>query len=428
MTDEKVFGLPARQGRWLIVALGLLINLCLGSVYSWSVFRRPVESYFGVGATESGLPFMVFLASFAILMPIAGRYMDKYGPKTITLAGSLIVAAGWILSGYAGSIAHMTITYGLIAGSGVGIAYGGPIVLTTKWFPDKKGLAVGITLVGFGLSPLITAPIARHLIEQNGPLATLRLLGLVFLVLLVLLALPLRLPKVAASTSRSALPSHGQAEVRPGQMLSKGNFYGLYLCFFIATLSGLMAIGISSPAGEEIIRLNADQAALAVSVFAIFNGVGRPFFGWLTDRKGPRVASSLAFALIALASLGMLSASEGQYVLYLVSFSGFWLAFGGWLAIAPAATATLFGNRHYAQNYGLVYTAYGLGAIAGTVLAGRLRDLLGSYSYAFYPTAVLALFGIAIGLYSLKKGAPAPHAAVPGPAIALQLRPGVADD
>jgi MFS family permease len=166
MAEEiKVFGMPAEKGRWIFVAIGLIINLCLGSVYSWSVFRKPLEQIFNVGATESGLPFMFFLAFFAILMPFAGGLLDKYGPRIITILGGALVGIGWISTSFASGITMLTISYGLIAGGGVGVVYGAPIALSTRWFPDKKGLAVGLTIMGFGLSPFITAPLARMLLE-----------------------------------------------------------------------------------------------------------------------------------------------------------------------------------------------------------------------------------------------------------------------
>ena len=163
-----------------------------------------------------------------------------------------------------------------------------------------------------------------------------------------------------------------------------------------------MTIGISSPVGQEVIRLDPTMAAMAVSIFAIFNGAGRPLFGWITDRLAPRYSAIIAFVIIFGASLGMLGAGEGEMLLYMICFSAFWLTLGGWLAIAPPATATFFGTKRYAKNYGVVFTAYGMGAILGTLISGRLRDAFGSYIYAFYPTAALAVIGIIIAVLMLR--------------------------
>ncbi len=405
MTEKiKVYGLPAEEGRWIFVAIGLIINLCLGSVYSWSVFRKPIEQLFDIGATESGLPYMFFLASFAILMPIAGGLLDKYGPRNITILGGVLVGLGWILASFSSSITILIISYGLIAGGGVGVVYGGPIAVSTRWFPDKKGLAVGLTIVGFGLSPFITAPLAKLLIDLYGPLQTFNILGIVFLILIILLAMPLKFPP-PQWTPAGWNPSEAAAPIvnyNTSKMLRTSTFHGLWLCYVIGTFSGLMAIGISSPVGQEIIHLTPATAAMAVSVFAVFNGVGRPLFGWLTDRITPRDSAIISFIIIFLASIGMLNAGESNVVLYMVCFCCFWLCLGGWLAIAPTSTATFFGTKHYSKNYGVMFTAYGVGAILGTLISGSLKDIFGSYIYTFYPTAVLAIIGIAIAIVLLK--------------------------
>ncbi|MEM4246075.1 MAG: MFS transporter, partial [Candidatus Bathyarchaeia archaeon] len=133
--DVKAFGMPAEKGRWIFVALGLVINLCLGSVYSWSVFRKPLEAAFRIGATESGLPFMIFLAFFALLMPPSGRLLERLGVKRVCMLGGVVVGVGWILASLSPNIALLALTYGVIAGSGVGIVYGGPIAASARWFP-----------------------------------------------------------------------------------------------------------------------------------------------------------------------------------------------------------------------------------------------------------------------------------------------------
>lgn len=403
--EIKVFGMPAEKGRWIFVVLGLLINICLGSVYSWSVFRKPLEELFNIGATESGLPFMFFLAFFAILMPFAGGPLDRYGPRIITMLGGALVGLGWILASFAPGITMLTISYGLIAGGGVGVVYGGPIALSTRWFPDKKGLAAGLTIMGFGLSPFITAPLARMLIDLYGPLQTFGILGALFFVLIILLAMPLKFPqpdwKPTGWTPSEAAISI--VDLETSKMLKTSTFYGLWSCYVIGTLSGLMAIGISSSVGQEIIKLDPVTAAIAISVFAVFNGIGRPLFGWLTDRLTPRYSAIISFIVIFLASIGMLNAGETEIVLYMLCFCCFWLCLGGWLAIAPTSTATFFGTKHHGKNYGVTFTAYGVGAISGTLISGRLRDIFGSYIYAFYPTAVLAIIGIAIAIFLLKQ-------------------------
>ena len=186
------------------------------------------------------------------------------------------------------------------------------------------------------------------------------------------------------------------------QMAGTPTFYGLFLCYTIGCLAGLMAIGISSPVAQEIIKIDAATAATLVGVFAIFNGAGRPIFGVLTDKLTPRIAAIISYVIILVCSLGMLMAGQGSIVLYVICFIGFWLCLGGWLAIAPTATTSFFGVRNYAKNYGLIYFAYGVGAILGGIISGQAKDTFGSYAVAFYPTAALAVVGIIIAFVLLK--------------------------
>lgn len=401
----KLFGLPAEQGRWFLIPLGMSVLLCLGTVYSWSIFRKPLEASLQIGATESLLPFTVVLVFYATFMPIAGFYVDRIGTRKMTALGGLIAGAGYILSSFATNITTLILTYGVIAGTGVGIAYGVPMVVSARWFPERKGLAVGLTIVGFGLSPLVTAPLAKSLIDEYGIRQTLLILGIVFTIAILLISLALKLPPKGwqpRGATVAQIPFIPSSPHRPN-MLQTRTFYGLWICYMIGTLVGLSAIGISSPVAQEIIQLDPVLAASSVSLFAVFNGLSRPLFGWLTDRFQPKYAAVASYILILIASILMLNARSGDVLTYLIAFCLFWFCLGGWLAMAPAATLTLFKPENYAKNYGIVFTAYGVGALLGTLVAGRIRDLFGTYTYAFYPTAFLAVIGIGVALTTLKR-------------------------
>jgi OFA family oxalate/formate antiporter-like MFS transporter len=407
MMQERIFGMKPETGRWVFVLLGLLMNLCLGAVYAFSVFKKPLQELWSINATQSGLPFMIFLAMFALFMALAGGLVGKWGPKKTGLLGGVLVGAGWILAGFASNITWLTIFYGAIGGAGVGIIYGCPIAVAAKWFPDKKGLAVGLTVMGFGLSALIMAPLMRSLIANAsvGPMRTFTYLGIAFLAILVLLSLPMRSPKDGwkpAGWSGQAVKGSSGVELDRGQMVRTGSFYALWGTYTIGCLAGLMAIGISSPVGEEVALLTPSMAALSVSVFAIFNGIGRPIFGWLTDKLTPRNTASLSFVLILAASALLYLWGQGSTVIYFVAFIILWMNLGGWLAIAPTATATLFGTKHYAKNYGLIFTSYGIGALLGNTLAGMIRDASGGYLPVFLPVMGLAALGLIISLLWLK--------------------------
>ncbi|MGF1571009.1 MAG: OFA family MFS transporter [Nodosilinea sp.] len=399
-----ILGRPADQGRWLLIPLGMSILLCLGSVYSWSIFRTPLENELGISASASLLPYTFVLVFYAALMPIAGFYIPRIGTRVITAVAGVIVGLGYILSSFATHIGTLVFTYGVIAGIGVGIAYGVPMVVVSRWFPDKKGLAVGLTIIGFGLSPLITAPLANHLISVYTVRPTLRILGIAFTAIILAISLTMKLPPKGWHPRQSIVASASILDSSyPKNLLKSRSFYGLWICYAIGTLVGLSAIGISSAVGEEIININSTMAARSVALFALFNGVSRPLFGWLADRFKPHYIAILSYVLILIACVLMVNAETGQVGTYLIAFCLFWFCLGGWLAMAPTITLGFFNPDQYAQNYGIIFTAYGVGALIGTLMTGRVRDLFGTYTYVFYPMALLAIMGIIVACLLLKK-------------------------
>lgn len=384
--------------RWIYVILGIIIMMCLGTVYSWTVFRLHVEELYNVGTTESGFPYMISLAFYALFMFLTGKYLDKYSPRLIITFGSILVAVGWLLSAYAPNIYILTITYGVIIGAGVGIAYGAPMTVVTRWFPEKKGLTVGLILGGFGLSPLITAPIARYLIESYGIIQSFKILGISFGIIIPLLSYPFRYPsdddyKYLGTASKA---EENTNDVNTEEMIKFKSFKGLYFNFIIGSMIGLMLVGMTSNVGIELIKLPSKTVTLLVSLFAVFNGISRPIFGWLTDKLSPKKAMRISYGLIISAASLMLIANESSLVLFIIAFSIFWFNLGGWLAIAPTSTLNIYGTKYYSQNYGVVFTAYGIGAVIGVVASGLLLDLLHSYDAIFYFVIILCIIGILV--------------------------------
>ncbi|HDR72379.1 MAG TPA: MFS transporter [Methanoculleus sp.] len=408
MQELRLFGMPAERGRWVLVALGMLINLCLGSIYSWSVFVGPLAAHFSgelgreVSANEVLMPFSVFLAVFALAMPLAGKYIEEWGPRKTTVVGGVLTGLGWLLASMAGSVEMLYVVYGIVGGAGVGIAYGVPVAVSARWFPDRRGLAVGLTVLGFGFSAFLTANIAGLLIAASGVMATFRVFGIAFLLLITLLALPLTFPPAdwrPAGWVQAAMEGRIACECNRGQMVRTPVFYGLWACYFIGCLAGLMAISIAKPVGTELGIAPAFATAL-VGFFAIFNGGGRPVFGSLTDRMDPRNTALLSFVAIAGAALA-LWLLPGQ-ITYIVAFAILWGCLGGWLAIAPAATGRFFGTCDYPRCYGVVFLAYGAGAIAGPQLAGFIKTTTGGYLGVFAYVAVLAAIGFAVAFTLLR--------------------------
>lgn len=416
LAPERLFGMEAKKGRWIFVILGLLINLSLGSIYAWSVFVKPLTEYFThtmgqqVTATDMLLPFSFFLAFYALAMPLTGKYIERYGPRNVTMFGGFLTGLGWLLASFASSVPMLYVMYGVVGGVGVGITYGVPISVTARWFPDRRGLAVGLTVLGFGISALITANLAGYLIEAYGVMDTFRIFGVAVIILTTLLAIPLKFPEAGwrpvGWTSPSLLTGqHLIREFNRSQMLKTSSFYALWICYFIGCLAGLMAISIAKPLGIDV-GIETGLATLLVGFFAIFNGGGRPGFGLLTDKFTPRNAAILLFALIAIASLLMWQIQS--VMVYIISFAILWGCLGGWLAIAPTTTGNYFGTGDYPRCYGLVFLAYGAGAIVGPQLAGFIKTSTGSYLGVFPYVLGLAVIGMVIAYTMLKPPQPNP--------------------
>lgn len=391
--------------RWVIVVVGFIINLCLGAIYSYSVFRKPLEKLWTITSTESGLPYMAFLAAFAFVMPFAGSFIDRYGPRLTLILGSVLVTVGWIFASYSNDIYTLTLLYGVVGGAGTGTTYCVPITTAAKWFPDKSGTAIGLTVLGFGLSPLVTAPAISALIEMVGPLKTFFYLGIIILMVLVAFSFLLRFPQqeLGSSSLNEGMPEK-QIELGASAMLRKKSFYALWIGYAIACFSGFMAVGISAPFGIEVVKISQTEASIAVSVFAIFNGLGRPFFGMLTDRLRPRLVAVLSFCMILAASLSLYLFSEGNPIVFYVGFALLWLNLGGWITLAPTTTKMFFGAKNYGKNYGIVITADGVGALLGPLSSGWLRDTTGTYLSVFPLVAALAVVGAITMLFGLKRG------------------------
>ncbi len=386
-----------KKGRWRFILLGITIMMLLGTVYSYSVFRVELQQELGIGLTESGMPYMFALAFYALFMFLSGKHIERYQPRNMIILGGLLVSVGWILSSFSTNILLLTIAYGCISGAGVGIAYGVLMNVIAKWFPDKKGLASGLVLVGFGLSPLVTAPLARALVESIGVMRTFLVSGIGFGIFIPLLALPFRYPDKDVAQSYASMTSKVRIskEIPLADMIKTRSFKGIYLNFIIGTMVGLTMIGMTTNVGVDYFELEPSMATGLMALFAVFNGIGRPIFGWISDHFSPRHAMILSYLMIMTAAITII-ALENNRMVYIVAFSIFWLNLGGWLAIAPTSTLKFFGMKNYSENYGLIFTAYGIGAIAGVSSSGLLLDYLGSYLYVFYYVIVLCLMGMLI--------------------------------
>jgi MFS family permease len=383
---------------------GIIIMMLLGTVYSYSIFRKSLEELFNLGSAQSGLPYMAALGFYALFMLLSGKVIERFHPRLMLIFGGLLVSLGWILSTFASGVTHLVVTYGMITGAGVGIGYGVIINVVAKWFVDKRGFAVGLVLIGFGMSPLVVAPIVRNLISSFGVMNTFLYLGLAYAVLIPILAIPFRYPTESETAHFDKTQTVGGElnNLPPSEMVKSKPFLGLYINFIIGTMIGLMLIGLTFGIGTDYVGLNQRTVTAMISAFAIFNGMGRPFSGWLTERLSPAKSMVISYGLIMMASVIMILTQGKIPAMYFVAFALFWFNLGSWLAIAPTTTILLFGAKNYSQNYSIVFTAYGIGAILGVLTSGVFIDIVNDYTILFYYILLLSLIGIFVSATMLK--------------------------
>lgn len=400
---------------WIVVFGGALIMLMLGVTYTWSVFAGPLAEQYRWSQTEVQLAFSVMLAVFSLSMIPAGMIQDKKGPRMVALVGGLLLAAGFIATGqFANSPLALYVTYGIIAGAGVGFAYVTPIAAGTKWFEKKKGLVSGIIVFGFGFGSLLLAPLAKNLIETQGIQQAFILLGITFAVIVSAGALLLRNPPAQKKAGAAASAN----DIGPKQMLSSRQFWILWVTFAFSAAAGLMVIGnlatfaklsFTSVHGMEK-EAAFSLATLAVGVLGIFNGAGRIFAGWLSDRMGRGKTMLAMFGLQAVLLATVVSVSGISPWALFVWMALIGLCFGSNFSLFPSATCDFFGTKNMGVNYGFMFTAYGFGGILGPQVMAYILDAakasrgslaVGDYTMPFVLLAVLV--GVSALLSQLAK-------------------------
>ncbi len=387
--------------RWLIMVGAIIIQLCLGAIYAWSVFRKPLQGEpLKLTPTQATLPFALVLISFAIATIIGGRWQDKKGPRLVATVGGILLGLGLILSGLLKTFPGIVVSYGIISGIGIGLAYVCPISTGVKWFPDMRGLITGISVAGFGAGALIVAPVARALIDSVNVFNTFVILGIVFIILVIIGAQILRNPPEGYRPEGWTPPPSSTATAygyTPGEMLATGSFYLIWLIYFFGCATGLMIIGQTSPIGQELAKVSKETAALAVSTLAIFNALGRIFWGKISDSFGRMKTLLLIFLICGVAVL-LYNLIPLFTFYYWIGISLVGLCFGGYLAVFPAVTADFYGTKNVGVNYGLVFTAYGIGGLLGNIFAPQVLERTKSYNLAFWVAGLLCLIGMLITL------------------------------
>src|ERR1700730_6525552 len=362
---------------WLQLTIGVICMACVANLqYGWTLFVTPIDDKYHWGRAALQVAFTVFVLVETWLIPVEGYLVDRFGPRWVVIGGAFLVAIAWVINSSADSLAVLYVAAAL-GGIGTGCVYGTCVGNALKWFPGRRGLAAGITAAGFGAGAAITIGPIAALINSAGYEQAFLVFGLVqggivFVMGWLLLAPPPQLVAVKVKPNQSA---YGYT---PTEVLRSPVFYVLYLLFVLIAAGGLTMAASMAPIAKdlkidkvpvELFGLAMPALVFALSLDRVFDGVGRPFFGWLSDQIGREYTMALAFFIGALALL-TLSQSGSNPVVFVLVTALYFGVYGEIFSLFPATQADTFGSKFAASNAGMLYTAKGAGALLVPVAAG----------------------------------------------------------
>ncbi len=379
---------------WIVVLAGTGINLAFGVLYAWSIFAGQLQDSLGWSKTESSLPYTVAIVMFALMMIPAGRLQDKIGPRWVATIGGVLIGAGCILAGYLTSLWGLVFSFGILAGSGIGLGYASTTPPAVKWFPpQKKGLITGIVVGGFGLASLYIVPLSKFLLAEYGVFTSFKILGVLFLCMTVPLAQLVRNPdKPVAAPAAAAKKSTGN-DLTFKEMLKTKEFYMLWFMFFAGATGGLMTIGGLKTIVKTI--LGGEAAFQLVAFAAIANALGRPMAGVISEKLGRGKTMTLLYLLQA-GALFMFNSLTG-FVPVFAAACVIYFAYGSMLSVFPSACGDNYGTKNLGLNYGILFSAWGVGGVVGPMLGGQIADATGSYELAFMIAAGILVVAAGVG-------------------------------
>jgi OFA family oxalate/formate antiporter-like MFS transporter len=404
-------GTRADRGRWVLAAAAVAVQLALGGVYAWSVFNGPLQDQFGWTRSQTVLPFEVAIGTIFIGTLVGGRIQDRRGPRPVALAGVLLYSAGIMLASLVSSSEELwllVLTYGLLGGIGLGLAYITPIAMLVKWFPDRRGLITGVAVGGFGFGAVVTGPVAKALLGNADSKPDVFLpLGIAYLVVGIGGAVLFRNPPpgyvVPGYTPPPGAPAVGYTLT---EALRTPQWYLLTVILFLNTMCGIAFISQAADAAREIALVGATTAAGFVGVMGLFNGAGRIAWAALSDRTGRMRAflgmlglQAVCFLLIPHARVFWLFAVLGALI---------YLAYGGGFGTMPATAADYFGTPHAGAIYGAMIVAWSAGGVVGPLVAARLYETSGSYTVPFTVLGIVAAAALLLPVLARPPGPPPP--------------------
>ena len=385
------------MNRWWRLAGGLSMNLALGTLYGWSVFVAPLEARFGWKRADTSMVFTIAVIVFALSFVAAGRIQDKYGPLGCSLAGGILVSLGFYLCAYTTSLNYLYLCFGVIGGLGNGFGYATPIPVMAKWFPDKRGLAVGLAVGGYGAGSAIFGPLAQlKLIPAYGLPTTFRILGAIFLVMTMFGAFLLRNPPAGyrpAGWTPPVSKTGAAREFTPGEMLGTRTFYLMWVAYALGCSAGLMVISQLVPFAKSVGVTAGALSTMTLVVGAVGSAAGRVLSGWMSDRLGRINVLRVMIGICVVAMPALYAAGSNVAALYAAVFVVYW-CYGTQVSVNGVAAADFWGLRNAGVNYGILFTAWGVAGTIGPRIGGVLYDRYHNYQAAFYTAAALAFVAL----------------------------------
>jgi OFA family oxalate/formate antiporter-like MFS transporter len=385
--------------RSVLALAGVLMQMALGAVYAWSVFRIPLSQAHGwsVSQVTAAFEFTILVLGFAAFA--GGLWLRHAGPRPVAVLAAVLYGLGTALAGISHSLTMLYLTYGLIGGAGLGLGYIVPIATLVQWFPDKRGLIAGVAVAGFGAGALITAPIAERLIGSVGVSSTFVILGIAYFVIILLAAMVLKNPP-AGYAPPDFHPSTVRGSSAKGftfpQALRTWQWYGLWLTLFLNSAAGIAIISQASPMAQEVSHVNAATAAGLVGIISIAKGSGRFLWAWFSDAIGRKAVFLMMFLLQA-ATFLLLSRVSSFGSLAVLAFL-ILLCYGGGFGTMPAFASDYFGTKNIGSIYGLMLTAWGAAGVVGPTLVAQFRQATGEYQGALRIMALVALLSAMVPL------------------------------
>jgi OFA family oxalate/formate antiporter-like MFS transporter len=381
--------------RWLIAIAAVIMQVCLGSVYAWSVFAKPLIPLVLSAADPNALTritatFTIAMSCLGIGTVIGGAWQDRAGPRIVSTVAGILYGCGFLIAAFATSIHSLYgiyAGYGLFCGLGMGMGYICPVATITKWFPDKRGLMTGAAVMGFGAGALVMSPIAARMIIAVGVPQTFVTFGLVYLILIVAAAQFYSNPphgwKPDSWEPRTAVSkAASKTDYTVSQALKTGRFWLLWVMISLNTSAGISIISQASPLAQQQIKLSVVQASAIVGIISVFNAGGRVFWAWISDLIGRAQVYFLLFAIQIFLFFALPNLHE--VATFSVVVCAIALCYGGGFGVMPSFTADFFGSRYMGGIYGWILLGWGFAAIPSPLLIAFVHDRTGTYEYAIF--------------------------------------------